>query len=144
MNSVTVNEVSYEFESALSEILPDLYQLLQHYQVSSPLEIHLFGLADDSVSSDRSCFCDGFIQKPCRCGITSDPLPIGLDSEKAQQLLEDVDSKLSTILPCLSQSAQQIDKSFEVHFLIEPAKANSGQLVACQWICDNILKCSDS
>jgi hypothetical protein len=145
MDTANATELSDEFQSAFSGILPDLYQLLQIYHVSSSLEIHLSNLVDYSTSSTGSCFCNGVIQRPCKCdGITTIPPELGLDDDKAQRLLTELDSQLSTILPGLSQSAQQMDESFEIHFLIDPAAANSGQPVVCQWTCDNILKCSDS
>jgi hypothetical protein len=144
MDSNKAQQLSDEIESTLSEILPDLYQSLQAYPVSSTLEIHLFNLADDTVSSAGSCVCNGVIQKPCNCGVTSDPSLPGLDSEKAQQLCADVDLKLSTILPRLSRSAQQSDESFKLHFLIDPATVDPVQSVACQWINCDILQCSNS
>lgn len=144
MDCNKAHQLSNEIESAFSEILPDFYQLLQDYKVSCILEIRLFNLDDDSLFSAGSCFCNGVTQKPCKCGpLTSDRPALGLDSEKGQQFREEVDSKLRTILPRLRQSAEQIDQSFEVHFLIHPATVNPEQPVACHWINDKILKCFD-
>jgi hypothetical protein len=140
MNSSTV-EIVHKIESTLSEILPDLYQLLQSYQMSSTLEIHLFDLADNVILG--SCWCVDRLQNPCRCNRSlSSDLP-GLDTEKTQQFCADFDSILSTILPRLSQAAQQTDESFEVHFLFDPATVNSAQPVVFQGISDGILKCSN-
>ena len=141
MDANTTTQLSNEFESALSEILPDLYQLLQSYQISTTLEIVLFDLcdlADESHLRGISCVCGKQYQNPCKC---TDPPGLEMDLETAQQFCTDIDSTLSMILPRLGQSAQQVDESFEVHFLIDSAPANSSQL-SCRFV-DGVLLCSD-
>jgi hypothetical protein len=145
MDCNRAQQSSNEIESAFSEFLPVLYQLLKNYEVSCILEIRLFNLDDVSISSAGSCFCNGVTQRPCKCpGLpTSESSALGLDSEKGRQFLEELDSKLPTILHRLRQSAKQIDGSFEAHFLIHPATVNPEQPVACHWISDKIIKCFD-
>lgn len=153
MDSDKAKQVSHEIESVLSEILPDLAQLLQHYQVSRALEIDLVDLPNtpDSLKAATCCFHNGLLRCACTYAYGAfkpgDAPELGLNPEQAQQLCRDVASKLSTILPRLSQSAQQTDEIFEVHFLIDPATANPGQPVVCKWDSDtsrgNILQCSN-
>lgn len=141
-NIPTMNQVSHEFESAFSEILPDLYQLLQQYQqyqISETFKMVLFDLVHDSIVLN-SCMCGLNYQKPCNCPPRTTTEP-GLDSETAEQLCAEIDSILFTILPRLSESAQQIDESFEVHFSINPAAVNNS-CVSCEFV-DGVLVCSD-
>lgn len=152
MNSDTVNQVSYEFESALSDILPDLYQLLQHYQVSSPLEIVLNNLDPElgilcCVRCNGLRYCGNPPLLPPWCPPASclnltdiDDIP-GSEPEETQQFSTDLASILSTVLPRLSESIQQMDERFEVRFCIDPAIANSSH-VSCRFV-DGILLCSD-
>ncbi len=153
MDSNIANQLSNEFESALSEILPGLYQSLQQHQVSSPLEIDLEpGLLE--VVNMTTCVCC-IVNGAMKCGpMYQPPAPganedtLGLGIEQAQQLCKDVASKLHAVLPGLSQSIKQTGGSFEVHFFIDPAKANDRQPVVCQWVGGapqgNILQCSSS
>lgn len=154
MDSDKANQLSDEIKSALSEVLPDLKQLLQQYQVASPLEINL-GL-NSLLSMATSCPCclvNGILKcnsaySPHRLQ-TADEDTLGLDPEKVKQLSTDVGSKLSTVLPHLGQSMKQGDQfPLEVHFRIDPATVDSGQPMVCQWVTDkpqgDILQCSNS
>jgi hypothetical protein len=138
MNSVMTNQLSHDFESAYSEILPDLYQLLQHYQVSisSAITIH------SCVWCNGSTYCyPNMPPPPCpRPRPFDGPEELGLDIEKTQQFYTDVDSKFSTISPRLNQAVQQMDESFEIHFLIDPATDSNSHAI-CRFV-DGILICS--
>lgn len=153
MDSDKANQLSDEIKSALSEILPDLNQLLQQYQVSSPLEINLE--LNSLLSMATSCPCC-LVNKVLKCGLrysphllnTADEDTLGLDPEKVKQLSTDVGLKLSTVLSHLSQSMKQGDQfPLEVHFRIDPAIVDSGQPMDCQWITNtpqgDILQCSN-
>jgi hypothetical protein len=146
MDSDKANQLSNEFASMLSEVLPDLRQLLQSYQISETFEIDLFDLGTASRSIKGSCLCNGIFQNPCRCSRSVDISEAEFDSEEARQFCAEVDAKLSAILPRLRQSAEQLDGSFDVHFLIDPAPTSEGKPMVCQWIDDPseglILQCS--
>lgn len=151
MNSDNANQLSDEFEAALSEILPDLVQLLQRYQVSSTLEIDLEPqfLNTGTMTSCTCCWVD---RTRYRCGLPGynkiQQGALGLDPAKAEQLSKDIQSKLSTVVQGLSSSVEPTNNSFAVHFVVNPAITNSEQSVICQW--DNnssqggILQCSNS
>lgn len=145
MDSEQSKQISNEIESVLPEVLPDLEQLLQHYQLSKPLKIELLSLdlSQQQTSIGPCCLVDGVVQ----CGpsyrprITGDTL--GLEPEQAEQFCTDVELKLAAILPHLSQSVQQPDERFEVHFLIDPANTSEGQSVTCEFV-DGVIRCSSS
>lgn len=150
----TAKQMTNELESLLSEVLPDIEQLLQQYEVLETLEIHLVHLAEaEQTLAQTSLACylrNGFMKCPC-LNAKEGEVPqydelLGLSPEKAEQFSADVASKLSTIFPRLSQLAQQTDEIFEVHLFINPATVNSEQLMVCQWISDpeqgNIFQCS--
>jgi hypothetical protein len=145
MNSEIANQVSHEIKSALFEIQPDLYQLLQFHQISSTLEIHLLDVhaqvLDVHAQAVGSCWCRGVLQRPCQCAGGPDPEVLGLNPVKTQQLCTDVDSKLSLVLPRLSQFAQQMDESFEVHILIDPVTVSNSH-ISCRFV-DGVLLCTD-
>jgi hypothetical protein len=144
MNSVTVNEISHELESVLSDILPDLYQLLQHYQVSSPLEIVLSNLDSDLLSwgcirCSNKAYCGN--PPPTSCLKSTDTVDnLELEPDETE-FSTDLAAILSTILPRLRESIEQIDKHFEVHLYLDPATANRNPL-SCRLV-DGIVLCSD-
>ena len=140
MVNSTVNQLIHEFESALSEILPNLHQLLQQYQILETLEIALFALAAKVSITGGGCMCGRIYQNPCQCRPFT-PLGLGLDSETAQQFCTEVDSILFTILHRLSQAVQQMDESFEVHIFIDPATVSNRHMF-CRFV-DGVLVCSD-
>lgn len=136
-------QICDEIESALPEVLPDLEQLLQHYQLSKPLEIQLLNLSQQQTSIGPCCLVYGVMQCGLNYGphVTGDTL--GLEPEQAEQLCRDVELKLTTILPRLSQSVQQTDENFKVHFLIDPGNISGGQLGTCKLV-DGVIRCSNS
>lgn len=149
MNSDTMNQLSYEFESALSDILPDLYQLLHHYQLSSPLEIVLNNLDLDILRCIR---CNGIpycsdSSSPPVCPSLSRLEPTNTVDipesapEETPQFSTDLASILSTILPRLRESVQQMDEHFEVHFRIDPAAADRSHS-SCEFV-NGTLLCSN-
>ncbi|GEM_PF-6061906 len=152
MDSDMAQQLSDEFASALSKILPDLTQLLQSNQILTTLEIDLepFLLQMLSQATCTCCFVNGVM----KCGPNYTPLAPGvtnntggLDPQRAQQLCDNVASNLFTVLPGLSQSVKQAGGSFEVHFFIDPTKADDEQPVVCTWVSDaqgSILQCSSS
>jgi hypothetical protein len=148
MDSSRANQISTEFKSALSEILPDLYQVIKHYQVSGVLKtrLHLPISAGcywvwDGTAWHRICTHPSmqFVPELLSFGATSEP-----EDDLVQQFCTDFASKLFEQVAPLTQSVQQTDESFEVHFSIDPATVNFDQPVVCRWISDDILKCSTS
>ncbi|MBD1847054.1 hypothetical protein H6F89_27330 [Cyanobacteria bacterium FACHB-63] len=166
MNSDQAQQLSSAIRSALSEILPDLLNILQHYQITEGLELRLVNMdqlltdisqmpsvtcpSENSILCtywDRTCPC----WRPRICNQSTigsdDPLGLGLDPEKTQQFCEDVASKLNLIMPPLGQSIPPSDESYEVHFLLDPDTVISQQPVVCEWSSDtsqeNILQCSN-
>ena len=151
MDTNTATQLSHEFESALSEILPDLYQLLQQYQVSSSLEIVL----NNPISPLLCCircngrsYCGNPPVPPPECQsvpscleLTDKIDPPGAEPEETQQFSKDLASMLSTILPRISEFIQQMDESFDVRFLIDPTTVNDSQM-SCRFINGEIV-CSD-
>jgi hypothetical protein len=153
MNVNTVNQLSYQVKSLLSEILPDIDQLLQQYKVLETLRIHLVDLDQPENALTLSAFYirNGFWQFPCNRAKLLNEVPqyddtLGLDPERARQFSTDLASKLSTVFPRLSQFAQQANESFEVHLSINPATVNPEQSMVCEWVNDpyqsNIFQCS--
>lgn len=145
MDNEQSKQICDEIESALPEILPDLGQLLQQYQLSEPLEIQLLNLnlSQQQTSIGPCCLVGTVIQcfPTYRPRVAEDTL--GLKPEQAEQLCIDVESKLAAILPRLSQSVQQTDEMFEVHFLIDPANTTAGQSATCK-VVDGVIRCSNS
>ena len=150
MDSVKAQQLSSEFESALSKVLPDLAQLLQKNQVSKTLEIDL-GSDFLNVANTATCTCC-YIKGVLKCGsMYSPPAPmsagedtLGMTPDQSLMFCKDVELKLSTVLPALSQFVKPVNEFFEIHFLIDPATVNPGQSVVCQWGSDSILQCSNS
>lgn len=154
MNSDEATQLKSEIEFALSKALPSLNQVAQHYQVLGALKTKI-GIS--SMGCGWTCY-------PCRQSCTSVPpapakfpehsvhfLPVSLsfvtiseDSEIAQQFFTDIATKLSEQVVYSSQSIQQTDENFEIHFSIDLTKVNSESPMVCQWISDDILKCSSS
>lgn len=156
MNSNTTIQLSDEFESAISEILPDLYQLLQLYQVSGTFELRLVAPDQSPTIAENHIppVCVSHWDWQCRCYkcnfLPQDQEPsvaskLGIDSEKLQQFCTDLGSKLSAS-PRLNQlSSMRADQqSFEVHFPIDPATVNFEQTVVCRWVSNDTLQCSNS
>jgi hypothetical protein len=158
MDSNTADQLSHEFESALSAIIPEIAQVAQQYQVSgafkAKLKIVETALAGQSTGqSTGHCtvingvrICSTSIEHINAIEILSETLTPELDSERAEQLWTEIASTLSSTVALLGQSVQNTGKSFEVHFFIETATLNSEQPVVCQWDNDisevNILQCS--
>jgi hypothetical protein len=147
MNSDTVNQVSNEIGSALTEILPDLHSLLKDYRISQTLDITLVDLASTgSMNTTTCCFHGGRMRCDCtaRYGIPSNQGDtLGLDPERAKLFCKKVASKLDAVLPRLKRAVRQAERHFEVQFLIDPSKANS---VNCKWSSGegDMLQCSSS
>ena len=153
MHPNTKNLLKEDIATALSEILPELAQVFQKYEVSSTVEIHLtdlsaLDLAQEQMSVSNKatcCFHSGVMKCTCDHEYASRPQvsdigDLNLSLDQAIQFSDDIGSKLTTILPGLSQFSGQVDQNFEVHFLLDPAIANSGQPVVCQCF-DNSLRC---
>jgi hypothetical protein len=142
MDSQNATQVSSEFESALSAIMPDLAQLLQNYQLSEILQINVEGM---SLAGCTCCVIDGGMvcTSSYRQRTTSEDT-LGLTPEKAEQLSKDVESKLSEVWASLSPSVQQPNESFELRLLVNPAIAYPKQTTVCKWLQDNVLQCSHS
>lgn len=153
MNSITANQVSHQVKSLLSEVVPDIEQLLQQYEVRETLRIHLvdLGQPENALTSSKTHILNGFLQYPCNRATLLDEVPqydggLGLAPEKAQQFGTDLTPKLFTVFPRLSQLARQVDESFEIHLSINPAMMSSEQPLACEWVNDpyqgSIFQCS--
>lgn len=164
MDSDQAQQLSSAIESALSQILPDLVNLLQQYQVRG-LELYLVNMSQllmgtsqlpPAVNSseipilctywDWTCPCWKF----CRPGLTNssnDPLGLGLDPEKTRQFCKDIASKLNQIMPPLGQSIPPSEESYEVHLLLAPDIVIPQHPLVCEWSSDtsqgNILECSN-
>ncbi len=147
MDSQNAKQVSSEFESALSAIMPDLAQLLRNYQVSEILEISVAG---DGVSL-ASCPCC-LRNNRLVCGyayVYTQPEDadntLGLTLAKARQLCEDVGSKLSELWASLSPSVQEFSsRDFYYSLLVDPATADTEQKTVCKWLKENSLQCSNT
>lgn len=149
MDSAKATQLISEIESALSKALSDLDQVIEHYQVSGALKTKI------SIFS-RGCIviCD----PKCHPSCTEEPpapsvqfLPVSLsfgatseDSEIAQQFFTAIATKLSEQVVYSSPSIQETDENFEIRFSIDLTKVNSEAHMVCQWISDDILKCSSS
>ncbi|MBD3884228.1 hypothetical protein IFO70_21025 [Phormidium tenue FACHB-886] len=149
----TANRMSDKLESLLSEVLPDIEQLLQQYEVLETLRIHLVDLVqpENALIFSKTYIRNGFLQYPCSRFTALSEVPqydggLGLDPEKTQQFGTDLAPKLSTLFPRLSQFAQRAGEKFEVHLSINPATMNSEQPMVCKWVNDprqgNIFQCS--
>jgi hypothetical protein len=152
MDSDKATQVSSEFKSGLSEIMPELVQLLQNNQVSRTLEIEL-ELDFLNMANQAACTCC-LVNGIMKCGSMYQAYPhkasedtLGLDPEKVRQLCTDVESKLFTVLRRLSLSTKQTYGIFKAQILIDPDTANPEQPIVCQWVSDtlksNILQCSN-
>jgi hypothetical protein len=146
MNVENATQLSNEFQSALSKILPDLYQLLQKYQVTETLEIELesdfFNIGNAAIYT--CCLVDGKL----RCGSAyqapgvHEPA-LGLDKETAEKFCQEISLKLRAVLP----SIKQANAGFGMQLSIDPATANDEQSVVCKWDDQSpghILQCSSS
>jgi hypothetical protein len=150
MDTQNATQVSSEFESALSAVMPVLAQLLQKYNVSisRTLEIELESSLSFISSGSFGCTCC-FINGVMRCGtgyrISLPQGGVGLDAGKAEQLCQDVQSELSKALRNLSEAAKETNGTFKAQIFINPALDSPGKPIVCQWVSqDNILKCSNS
>jgi hypothetical protein len=139
----------------ISEILPDLAQLFQQYQVSGVLKAKLKNevippplfytmlcrringvIICDSSSSPSSPLLE-FVHESLSFGEISKQ-----DTEIVEKFWTDIASKLFELETLLSQSIQKMGESFEVQFSIDTATVNVEQSVVCQWESNNILHCS--
>jgi hypothetical protein len=143
MNTANATQLSNEFQSALSEILPGLYQLCQNYRITKSINIDLKSPNPDDFPTFRCIRCIDFNGSPyyvcgpnpaCLLG-ADDNSGLELPPEKVEQFCTDLASKLSTIGARLSQS-QPIDAQFAVQILIHPPR------MSCQLV-DGVLVCSD-
>lgn len=146
MDSVKANQLTSEFESKLSALLPDIDGLIDQYQVSGVVKAKI-----GEVSSKGCRYINGvpsctsvppelyvsFSPESLRFGVTSDP-------EVVQQFWTDIASKLYEPVIFLDQSIEQTGEMFEVRFYIDSSTINREQPVVCQWISDDILKCSNA
>jgi hypothetical protein len=157
MDGNTADQLSYEFECALSAIIPGITQVIQQYRVSGVLKMNLvIRLAGEGRLAGAGCTYIG--GKPTCTGLP--PVLLEIVPEEAlnfhetseappelvQQFYTDIASTLSTIMAFLEQSIQRIGKSFEVRFFIDTATLNSEQPIVSQWVSNtsqvNILQCS--
>jgi hypothetical protein len=155
MDSSVAAQLSQEFESALSEILPDLHQVLQRYKVQRVLGISLEIPVSLAVSS-LGCMLvwNAQLQKwEFRCNFSnvsyatnrvvadkpSDDT-LGLDADQEKQFCNDISLILGKVLSRLAKPIEKSGESFEVQFLLDPATLKSAEMV-CKWD-GNILQCS--
>ncbi|BAY96224.1 hypothetical protein NIES37_01530 [Tolypothrix tenuis PCC 7101] len=131
------------FAEAISQILPDLAQLFQQYQVSGVLKTKLL------PETSRGCtYIDGraICTKGFRLELMRESVSFGetstRDTETEQKFWTDIESKFLEMVDLLSQSIQEMSESFEVQFSIETATVNIEQPVVCQWDSNKILHCS--
>jgi hypothetical protein len=143
MDSNIDNPLSDELESALSEILPSLYQLCQNYRITKSINIDLNSPNLDDFSPLGCIRCIDPTGRPYYvCGANpscllgaDDNSGLELPPEKVEQFCTDLASKLSTIGDRLSKS-QPIDAQFAAQILIHPPR------MSCQLV-DGVLVCSD-
>jgi hypothetical protein len=151
MNSEMTSQVSNEIESALSEVLPDLVQVLKHYGVSESVEIRLRGLKHFStLDSGERCtvVCSG---SPLVCHVVCiwDPEnpftnsnienTIVPNPEETQQFCADIESKLPMV--AIRQSVLQTEEVPEIYINIDPALVDNVRL-SCKFV-DGVIICSD-
>ncbi len=140
MDSDTADQLSNKFESALSEILPDLTQLLQQYQVSEVLTIELKILmgCHPTPNGGHVCNWQPVIEPTPEVpgfGEIGEP-----DPETAQQFWIDIASKMFATMTLLSQSIQQAKEKFKAHIIIDPAAMDNIRL-SCKFV-DGVLLCT--
>ena len=128
--SAVPTEPTSDIESAYSDILPSLNQLMQKYEIAEDLEIRLVNLPRDPSSEISCCFHDGHIVFGLKnCDKKS---ALCLSSDKAQQFLEEIRSQISTIMPRIDSAVEEGGKQealSEIHF---PLKAEGlEQLKPC-------------
>ncbi|NJR19175.1 MAG: hypothetical protein HC785_28025 [Calothrix sp. CSU_2_0] len=160
MDSQNATQVSSEFESALSAILPEIAQLFQQYQVSGVLKAKLKNevIIPEIPGMPRIprpeipplvckringiMICD-LSPSPILLEFVPESLSFGEISKQDTEIVEkfwtDIASKLFEMETLLSQSIQKMGESFEVKFSIDTAKVNLEQSVVCQWDSNNIL-----
>ena len=148
MTSNTASLPVKELEATLAKIFPKLAQLLEEYQISKPLEIHLGNIPRTQTSEiprGTCCFQDGFIRCPCIYSAAAhghdEALDLGLTSEQSEQFCNKVAASLDTILPRLNQSLEQLRAISEIQFFIDPATANSGRSVIFEIADSGTLQC---
>jgi hypothetical protein len=149
MNSEMTSQVSNEIESALSDILPDLVQVLKHYGVSEAVEIRLCGLEHFSTfHSGERCHwvCNNGV-----CNLECVWNPDGTftnssgentlisNSEESQQFCADIESKLP--MAAVTQSVQQVAVVPEIYININPSLVNNVH-VSCKFV-DGVIICSN-
>jgi hypothetical protein len=150
MDSDKVQQLRNECESILSALIPEIAQLIQQHQASGVLKTrHKIESGGCTYNPPGGASCTSV---PCNlsdlpimefvCGLLSFGETSESDTEIAQQFWTDTASKLFELVTFLSQSIQQTGEIFEVHLVINAATVNPEQPVVCQWISDDILKCS--
>jgi hypothetical protein len=154
MNSDNLNLFSNEIGSALSEVLPNLYQLLKRYHISRTIGAYL---VDDHVQLNQSLtnaeppndLCKGHWD-PKLGAYVCDSMPestLLVDSpsavvpENSQLFCTDFVAQLSSS-PRLKQFALQTDEDVKVHIYIDPSKEGSSSTVTCK-IIEGVLQCSN-
>lgn len=138
MNSDTAQPLSDAIASLLSEIQPDLEQLLQRYPKPEILEIHIEELLPTSATIPMACcLVNGIL----RCNCTTPSYSAMLSPAK------DIALELNKIMPRLVQAIPQAHRSFEVHLRLDHATVTPQPLV-CQWNNDTaqgvVLQCSNT
>ena len=148
MTSNTASLPVKELEATLTEIFHKLAQLLEEYQISRPLEIHLgdiYRTQSSEIPRVTCCFRGGLMRCPCRRSTTAhshdETLDLGLNSEQSEQFCNKVAASLDTISTHLSQSAEHLRAISEIHFFIDPTAVNSGQPVTVEMADDGTLQC---
>jgi hypothetical protein len=151
MNSVMTSQISNEIESALSEVLPDLVQVLKNYGVSEAVEIRLRGLAHFSTLDPGgrcTVVCSG---SPLVCHVVCfwDPEnpftnsnienTIVPNPEETEQFCADIESKLP--MAAIKQSVLQSEEVPEIYINIDPAPLDNVRL-SCKFV-DGVIICSD-
>jgi hypothetical protein len=152
MDSNKVQQLRNECESIISALIPEIAQLIQQHQASGILKTRY---KIESGGCKLRPIPPGGIDctsVPCNlsnlpimefvCGLLSFGETSESDTEIAQQFWADIASKFFELITFLSQSIQQTGEIFEVHLVINAATVNPEQPVVCQWISDDILKCS--
>jgi hypothetical protein len=151
MDSDKVQQLKNECESTISAVIPEIAQLIQQHQASGILKTrYKIESGGCTYNPSGAPICNTSV--PCNlsdlpimefiCGLLTFGETSESDTEIAQQFWTDIASKLFELVTFLSQSIQQTGEIFEVHLVINAATVNPEQPVVCQWISDDILKCS--
>jgi hypothetical protein len=143
MDSQNAIQVSSEFESALSAILPEIAQLFQQHQASGVLKAEITPAFNGCTYPDGIPSCTAL---PSELEFVPQLICFGEPSKQETEIVQefwtDIASKLFELEILLNQSIKKMGDSFKVKFSIDVAKVDIQQSVVCQWDSNNILHCS--